>query len=130
MVSPLLGRFLVSFNLQSAVCGLQSAVCSLRSAVCSLQSAVCSLQSAACKCHTPVPGQLTSSLYYLHSPSKSSVLDSFSTIKHSNFQIILAHHEVFGLMAGVQRPEPAFVSHSGPFCSTVFISKTKGSLYE
>ena len=32
MVSPLLGRFLVSFNLQSAVCGLQSAVC---------------------KCHTP-----------------------------------------------------------------------------
>ena len=44
MVSPLLGRFLVSFNLQSAICGLQSAVCSLQSAVCSLQSAVCSLQ--------------------------------------------------------------------------------------
>ena len=47
MVSPLLGRFLVSFNLQSAVCGLQSAVCGLsglQSAVCSLQSAVCSLQ--------------------------------------------------------------------------------------
>ena len=39
MVSPLLGRFLVSFNLQSAICGLQSAVCGLRSAVCSLQSA-------------------------------------------------------------------------------------------
>ena len=39
MTSPLLGRFLVSFNLQSAICGLQSAVCSLRSAVCSLQSA-------------------------------------------------------------------------------------------
>ena len=38
MVSPLLGRFLVSFNLQSAICGLQSAVCSLQSAVCSLQS--------------------------------------------------------------------------------------------
>ena len=46
MVSPLLGRFLVSFDLQSAICGLQSAVCSL-------QSAVCSLQSAVCKCHTP-----------------------------------------------------------------------------
>ena len=30
MVSPLLGRFLVSFNLQSAICGLQSAVCSLQ----------------------------------------------------------------------------------------------------
>ena len=39
MVSPLLGRFLVSFNLQSAICGLQSAVCGLRSAVCGLQSA-------------------------------------------------------------------------------------------
>ena len=39
MVSPLLGRFLVSFNLQSTICGLQSAVCGLRSAV--------------CKCHTP-----------------------------------------------------------------------------
>ena len=109
MVSTLLGRFLVSFNLQSAVCGLQSAVFGL-------QSAVCSLQSAACKCHTPVPGQLTSSLYYLHSPSKSSVLDSFSTIKHSNFQIILAHQEVFGLMAGVQRPDPVFVSHSAQLC--------------
>ena len=32
MVSPLLGRFLVSFNLQSAICGLQSAVCSQQSA--------------------------------------------------------------------------------------------------
>ena len=30
MVSPLLGRFLVSFNLPSAICGLQSAVCSLQ----------------------------------------------------------------------------------------------------
>ena len=38
MVSPLLGRFLVSFNLQSVICGLQSEVCSL--------------QSAVCKCHT------------------------------------------------------------------------------
>ena len=38
--------------------------------------------------------KLTSS-YYLYSPSQSSVLDSLSTIKHSNFQIILAHHEVF-----------------------------------
>ena len=47
MVSPLLGRFLVSFNLKSAICGLQSAVCSL-------QSAVCSLRSAVCKCHTPL----------------------------------------------------------------------------
>ena len=103
-------------NLQSAVCSLQSSVCSLQFAVCGLQSAVCCLQSAACKCHTPVPGQLTSSLYYLHSPSKSSVLDSFSTIKHSNFQIILAHHEVFGLMAGVQRPDPVFVSHSAQLC--------------
>ena len=102
MVSPLLGRFLVSFNLQSAVCGLQSAVFGL--------------QSAACKCHTSVPGQLTSSLHYLHSPSKSSVLNSFSTIKHSNFQIILAYHEVFGLMAGVQRPDPVFVSHSDQLC--------------
>ena len=37
MVSPLLGRFLVSFNLQSAICGLQSAVCGLQSPVCSLQ---------------------------------------------------------------------------------------------
>ena len=37
MVSPSLGRFLVSFNLQSAICGLQSAVWSLQSAVCSLQ---------------------------------------------------------------------------------------------
>ena len=37
MVSPLLGRFLVSFNLQSAICGLQSAVC---------------------KCHTPVFGRV------------------------------------------------------------------------
>ena len=37
MVSPLLGRFLVSFNLQSVICGLQSAVWSLQSAVCSLQ---------------------------------------------------------------------------------------------
>ena len=32
MVSPLLGRFLVSFNLQSAIYGLQSVVCSLQSA--------------------------------------------------------------------------------------------------
>ena len=32
MVKPLLGRFLVSSNLQSAICGLQSAVCSLQSA--------------------------------------------------------------------------------------------------
>ena len=32
MVSPSLGRFLVSFNLQSAIRGLQSAVCSLQSA--------------------------------------------------------------------------------------------------
>ena len=32
MVSPVLGRFLVSFNLQSAICG--------------------QLQSAVCKCHT------------------------------------------------------------------------------
>ena len=67
-----------------------------------------------------VPRQLTSSLCYLHSPSqcpsKSSVLDSLSAIKHSNFQIILAHHEVFGLMAGVQRPEPVFVSHSAQLC--------------
>ena len=39
MVSPLLGRFLVSFNLQSAVYGLQSAVFGLQSAVCSLQPA-------------------------------------------------------------------------------------------
>ena len=39
MVSPLLGRFLVSFNLQSAICGLQSVVCSLQSAACGLQSA-------------------------------------------------------------------------------------------
>ena len=30
MVSPLLGRFFVSFNLQSAICGLKSAVCSLQ----------------------------------------------------------------------------------------------------
>ena len=56
MVSPLLGRFLVSFNLQSAICGLQSVVCGLQSAVCSLQSAVCGLQSAVCKCHTPGHG--------------------------------------------------------------------------
>ena len=32
MVSSLLGSFLVSFHLQSAICGLQSAVCSLQSA--------------------------------------------------------------------------------------------------
>ena len=37
----------MSFNLQSAICGLQSAVCGLRSAVCGLQFAVC-------KCHTPI----------------------------------------------------------------------------
>ena len=67
MVSPLLGRFLVSFNLLSAICGLQSAVCGLRSAVCGLRSAVCDLQSAVCglqsavcstcavcKCQTPI----------------------------------------------------------------------------
>ena len=30
MMSPLLGRFLVSFKLQSAICDLQSAVCSLQ----------------------------------------------------------------------------------------------------
>ena len=41
MVSPLLGRFLVSFNLQSAICGLQSAA-GLQSVVCNLRSAVCS----------------------------------------------------------------------------------------
>ena len=40
--------------------------------------------------------KLTSS-YYLYSPSQSSVLDSLSTIKHSNFQIILAHQEAFCL---------------------------------
>ena len=56
MVSPLLGRFLVSFNLQSEICGLQSVVCSLQSAVCGLQSVVCGLQSAVCKCHTPGHG--------------------------------------------------------------------------
>ena len=44
MVSPLLGRFLVSFNLQSAICGLQSAA-GLQSVVCNLRSAVCGLQS-------------------------------------------------------------------------------------
>ena len=54
MVSPLLGRFLVSFNLQSAICGLQSAVCGLRSAVCGLQSAVCSLRSAVCSLQSAV----------------------------------------------------------------------------
>ena len=48
MTSPLLGRFLVAFNLQPATGDLQSVVCSLRSAVCSLQSAVCGLQSAVC----------------------------------------------------------------------------------
>ena len=40
-------------------------------------------------------------------PSQSSALDSLSTVKHSNFQIILAHHEVFGIMSVVKRPEPA-----------------------
>ena len=44
MVSPLLGRFLVSFNLQSAICGLQSVV----------DAKICNLRSAVCKCHTPV----------------------------------------------------------------------------
>ena len=48
MVSPLLGKFWVSFNSQSAIRGLQSVVCSLESAVCSLQSAVFSLRSAFC----------------------------------------------------------------------------------
>ena len=63
MVSPLLERFLVSFNLQSAICGLQSAVCGLQSAVCSLRSAVCSLRSAVCSLqsanviHRMYPGQ-------------------------------------------------------------------------
>ena len=52
--SPLLGRFLVSFNLQSAICSLQSAVCSLQSAVCGLQPAVCSLQSAICSLRSAV----------------------------------------------------------------------------
>ena len=32
MTSPSLGRVLVSFNLQSAICGLQSAVCGMESA--------------------------------------------------------------------------------------------------
>ena len=47
--ATLITIFLVSFNLQSAICSLQSVVCSLRSAVCSLQMsytatvAVCSL---------------------------------------------------------------------------------------
>ena len=45
MVSPLLKRFFVSFNLQSVVCTLRSAVCSLQS---------CSLRSEVCKCHTPL----------------------------------------------------------------------------
>ena len=45
MVSPLLRRFLVSFNLQSTICSLQSAVCSLRSAVCSLQMSYTALKS-------------------------------------------------------------------------------------
>ena len=61
-----------------------------------------------------VPGQLISSCY-LYSPSQCSELDSLSTIKHSNFQIILAHHEVF----------------CSTFCSTVsekgcFIAPCKG----
>ena len=51
MVSPLLGRFLVSFNLQSVICGLQSEVCSLRSAVCSLQSATQLRRTTKCVCH-------------------------------------------------------------------------------
>ena len=34
----------MSFNLQSAICGLQSAVCSL--------------QSVVCKCHTPIANEL------------------------------------------------------------------------
>ena len=46
---------------------------------------------------------------YLYSPSQYSVLDILGTIKHSNFQIILDHHEVF-------------VSHPA--------SVRKGSLYE
>ena len=41
-----------------------------------------------------VSGQLTSSCY-LYSPPQYSELDSLSTIKHSNFQIVLAHHELF-----------------------------------
>ena len=39
MTSLLLRIFLVSFNLQSAICGLWSAVCGLRSAVCGLRFA-------------------------------------------------------------------------------------------
>ena len=56
-----------------------------------------------------VPEQLTSSyyLYSVYSPSTSSVLDSLSTIKHSNFPIKLAHHEVF-------------VSHSAQPCNSRF----------
>ena len=46
--------------------------------------------------------KLTSS-YYLYSPWQSSALDSLSTVKQSNFQIMLAHHEVF-------------VSHSAQLC--------------
>ena len=53
-------------------------------------------------------GQLTSSCY-LYSPSQYTVLDILGTIKHSNFQIILGHHEVF-------------LSHPA--------SVRKGSLYE
>ena len=44
MVSPLLGRFLVSFILQSEICGLQCVVCSLQSAVCRPQIADCKLK--------------------------------------------------------------------------------------
>ena len=50
-------------------------------------------------------------------PSQSSALDSLSTVKHSNFQIILAHHEVF-------------VSHSAPLCQKRVALRGKRSITE
>ena len=85
MVSPLLGRFLVSFNLQSAICGLQSAVCGLRSAVCGLRSAVCSLQSAnVIHVTVIVAGRMEILNWTVESRAKP---DFLSPAKHCNFTL-------------------------------------------
>ena len=56
-------------------------------------------------------------LYSVYSPSTSSVLDSLSKIRHSNFQIKLAHHEVF-------------VSHSSQPCKKRVALQGKRSITE
>ena len=125
MVSPLLGRFLVSFNLQSAVCGLQSAVFGLQSAVCSLRSAVCSLQPANVihRFQGSLPRLYTICILHQNLPSWTALVQSNTP----TFKLYLRIMRFLGLWL-VYNDLIRFLSLILLDC--VFISKIKRSLYE